>query len=88
MFQRKRPTLSTGYTPMPELPPTRRPPPPMPQVRNAQCVAVAELAKAASRAGAAWSKAQLVDALRSARFWLDEAKRELAGAPNNDPHPR
>ncbi|WP_186270093.1 hypothetical protein [Burkholderia gladioli] len=90
MFQRKRPSRSRFYEPMPELPPKRLapPPPPSPRVARAQSVAMADLSAAVGRASAAWSESQMIDALRSVRYWLEQAERELNAAPNNDPHPR
>ncbi|WP_126242290.1 hypothetical protein [Burkholderia gladioli] len=88
MFQRKRASLSRIYPPMPELPPKRLAPPPTPRVARAQSVAMADLSAAVGRASAAWSESQMIDALRSVRYWLEQAERELNAAPNNDPHSR
>lgn len=52
------------------LPP---PPPAMPNIRSAK-QATQNLAKAATRANEAWTKDQMVDALRSVRYWLERAE--------------
>lgn len=52
------------------------PPPPMPDIREA-LEDVRELEKAVERAKRCWNRTQLVDALRSARHFLDLADRAL-----------
>ena len=52
------------------------PPPPVPEIRSA-LVLVGEAGKAIHRATSAWNRYQLDDAIRSARYFLDEAEAEI-----------
>lgn len=66
------------------LPP---PPPPMPNLRAAR-VATDDLVKAAARANSAWTKAQMRDALRSVRYWLEMAEQATEHKDDEEPHTR
>lgn len=59
-------------------------PAPMPDVRPA-LLNVADLAAAVDRAGKAWNKSQLTDALRSARFFLERAEQAAEPIPDRQP---
>lgn len=52
------------------------PPQPMPNIRAAH-LATDDLVKSAQRANAAWSRSQMVDALRSVRYWLELAESTI-----------
>ncbi|MBB3004372.1 hypothetical protein FHX57_006754 [Paraburkholderia tropica] len=58
------------------------PPPPMPNIKAAR-LATDDLVKAAGRANQAWTKAQMRDALRSVRYWLELAEQSI----EDDEHP-
>jgi hypothetical protein len=45
----------------------------MPNIRGAR-LATEDLIKAAARANEAWTEAQMVDALRSVRYWLERTE--------------
>ena len=60
--------------PWPLLPPP--PPPPMPNVRTAK-VYLPDLHAAVIRAEQAWNKPQLQDALRSARYFIEQAEAAM-----------
>jgi hypothetical protein len=49
-------------------------PPPMSDIAPAKA-ALQELNKAVARANAAWNRTQLVDALRSVRYWTEQAEK-------------
>jgi hypothetical protein len=51
-------------------------PPPMPQVERAR-TSLREAAKAIDRAERAWSTVAVRDAIRSARFFLNEAEQDM-----------
>jgi hypothetical protein len=56
----------------------------MPNIRAARS-ATDDLVKSAQRANAAWSKSQMVDALRSVRYWLEQAEKAIEDA-DEKPH--
>lgn len=68
MFSRERMAKSP-------LPP---PPPPMLGIREVRGV-TNDLVRAAQRANEAWTEDQMIDALRSVRYWLERAERSLPG---------
>lgn len=61
------------------------PPPPMPNIQSARRT-TDDLVKASQRANAAWNKSQMIDALRSVRYWLELAEK-VCEQNSNDPHP-
>lgn len=63
------------------------PPPPMPSIQAASH-ATGDLVKSAQRANDAWTKSQMVDALRSVRYWLELAEKTIEHSGNDDPHSR
>jgi hypothetical protein len=61
-FPRRSPSAAGGYQP------------PMSDIAPAKA-ALQELNKAVARANAAWNRTQLVDALRSVRYWTEQAEK-------------
>jgi hypothetical protein len=71
--------LPAGKTisPPPGRPGTYPNPPPVPEIREAHELAK-NLLEASKRAEQAWSKAQLVDAMQSVRFWTNEIEKVIS----------